>query len=157
MFKKSLRMPRAHYTNTPGRDQHGFTLIELVALLVMLGIACAIVVTKSFSVATYESAGEWEMVKQHLGHARTRAMNTDSAWGINFNTDKEYWLFQGVEDNRIRLPAEDEDSVTLNRLTIDSAPQTVTFDEFGSPGDNGITIGTSGEDITITGETGFIP
>ena len=136
----------------------GSTLLELIAVLLIIGIIGAVVLSKTTSIDTYKLAGEKEMVKAHLRFAQTRAMNSDTNWGIYFETANTYWLFKGSTPavaGRIRLPGEG-DIVTLPTLTITGTPITVIFNTFGSPGTTAISITTLGGTITVSANTGFV-
>ena len=158
----------------------GFTILEVVTVLAILGIISALAVsTISINIDNTKRDEQLTVLKAHLRYAQARAMNSDSNWGITFDTTNKYWLSKGDDQNtKIRLPGEkkveDEDkSVTMSDLSIDlnSIPITptgekfVAFNTLGSPvvvdaeGKSvtaEITIETSGKDITITANTGFI-
>ena len=148
----------------------GFTILEVVTVLAILGIISALAVsTISINIDNTKRDEQLTVLKAHLRYAQARAMNSDSEWGITFNADN-YWLFEGADivKNRRRFPGiseEDEHigeakSVSLieSGLTIVSN-NIVVFNTLGSPigteGDD-IIIETSGKDITITANTGFI-
>ena len=137
--------------------QRGFTLLEVVAVLFIIGIISAVVVSKAVSNASEEARAEQRQVKAHLRYAQSRAMADNADWGIYFASANTYRLFQTDAANRRVLPGQDADTVTLAHLGITSAPQTITFDGHGSPGDADETIGTSGDTITVTANTGYIP
>ena len=138
----------------------GFTLIEVVAVLLILGIVAAVVAVRMSDTSAYDLASQVEVVKNHLRYAQIRAMNTDTVWGINFTGPTTYYLFKGA-DTKVLLPGEDSTIINLaakkSGLTITSGAQTITFDAYGSPGSATITIATSGGTITVTQNTGFIP
>jgi prepilin-type N-terminal cleavage/methylation domain-containing protein len=154
---------------TFGKD--GFTLIEAIAVLVILGVMAAVVAVKMSGTSAYDLASQVEAVKGHLRYAQTRAMNENLvAWGINFNSATTYYLFQGAGSTTpVQLPGEDSTTINLTAknsgLTI--TPVRITFNEFGSPcAATGTppapltadaTVTTSGGTITITRNTGFIP
>lgn len=150
------------------RKDRGFTMIELVAVLVILGIVAAVVAVRMYSTSAYDLASQVEAVKGHLRYAQTRAMNSNQVvWGINFNSATTYYLFQGVgSTTALQIPG--EDITTINLVTKKSGltitPVRVTFNEFGSPCDAGgvpltvdATITTNGGNIIVTRNTGFIP
>jgi prepilin-type N-terminal cleavage/methylation domain-containing protein len=137
------------------KDNRGFTLIELILVLLVTGIMSAVVAGIN-SVNTYEIAGELEKVKSHIRYARIKAMKTDFQWGICFETSKKYYLFQNDVITRKRLPDEENLEATLSSLNISSTPQTVTFDGFGSPGADDMTISTNGGTIHVAANTGWI-
>ncbi len=141
--------------------QGGFTLFEIVMVLLILGIISYFAATRLFSDDVPTQAAELELVKNHLRYAQSRAMNTDSNWGIKFGSSTRYWLFKGTEENTvIRLPGvESADGVMeLKAIQVSLPPgNKIAFDSFGSPGTATITLSTTAGGITVTRNTGFIP
>lgn len=138
-------------------SERGFTFLEIAAIIVVIGILAAVAVSRINSTDTYATSSELDKVKSHLRYAQGKAIRTNSSWGIRFNSSNTYWLFQTNTANKKRIAGEDQNDVILSSLTITSAPQTITFDGFGSPGAADITVSTSGGNITIVANTGFIP
>ena len=149
--------------------QGGFTLFEVIMVLLILGIISYFATTRLFTDDGISTASEMDLVKNHLRYAQSRAMNSDMIWGIRFYPPNQYWLFKGddpvagkqrlpnVEDFIERIPAAPRDgSMTLSANTVPNA--VVKFDPFGSPGSTtDITLNLSpGGTITITKNTGFI-
>jgi prepilin-type N-terminal cleavage/methylation domain-containing protein len=143
--------------------QGGFTLFEVIMVLLILGIISYFAAARLFDADAPTQSAEMELVKNHLRYAQSRTMNTEKDWGITFETGgKSYFLFN--EDNvvlPIRLPG-DESSIgkmTLPTVTVTNAPITVRFlsDQYGSPGIATISITTTAGTITVTKNTGFIP
>jgi type II secretory pathway pseudopilin PulG len=137
--------------------EKGFTVIEIIAIFVIVGIVSAVAISRINSTADYGRIVEFDKVKSHLRYAQSRAIRTNSNWGINFSTSNTYWLFQTVSTNKILFVGEASNSVTLSKLSITSALPTITFDSFGSPGAADVIVTTSGGNITVTANTGFIP
>lgn len=149
-------------TGTPIGKKGGFTMIEVVAALLIIGIISAVAVTRMMSTSAYDLSSELEVVKNHLRYAQIRAMNTDSVWGINFTSSTTYYLFQGANSpTAVLLPGENTTTVNLApKSALQITPPSggrVTFDSYGSPGGTTITIGTTGGTITVEKNTGFIP
>jgi len=138
-------------------SQRGFTFLEVLAIIVVVGILAAIAVSRINSTDTYAISSELDKVQSHLRYAQGKAIRTNSNWGIRFNSSNTYWLFQTNTANKKAITGEDQNDITLSKLTITSAPQTITFDGFGSPGAADITVSTSGGNITVAANTGFIP
>lgn len=139
------------------RSQKGFTLIEIVATLILLAAVSTIVATRTGSISEFETIGELAQLKTHIRYAQLRALKTDTDWGIQIETPSTYWLFKGTTATKVNLPDMTIDTVTLSALTATSPPVTVTFDGFGSPGSTAVTIATASGNIEISGNTGFIP
>jgi prepilin-type N-terminal cleavage/methylation domain-containing protein len=149
----------------------GFTMIEVVAVLVILGIVAAVAAVQMSGTGAYDIVSQVEVVKGHLRYAQTRAMNSNLVvWGINFDSATTYYLFHGA-GSTTPVPLPGEDTATINLTTKKSGltitPVRITFNEFGSPcAATGTppapltadaTVTTSGGTITITRNTGFIP
>lgn len=138
--------------------EKGFTFLEIITVIIIIGIIGAIAVARVTSTADYGRIGELDKVKGHLRYAQGRAIRTDSTWGIRFASATTYFLFQNAVANPIIIPGEGQNQITLSKLSVTSAPQTITFStKFGSPGASDITVATSGGNITVTANTGFIP
>lgn len=137
----------------------GFTLIEIIAVLLLIGIVSAVVVSRSLD-NNAEIVGETEVIKGHLRFAQTRAMNSDQTWGIRFTGGTVTLLENGVA-SAISLPGQNISSYTLVKGSAASSTNPVVFDEWGSPGSDVITvtvsIGSDSRSFGITPLTGFIP
>jgi prepilin-type N-terminal cleavage/methylation domain-containing protein len=156
--------------------QEGFTLFEIIMVLLILGVLSYFIATRLFSADAPTQNAEMDLVKNHLRYAQSRAMNTEpptgytNVWGIKFGSSTRYWLYREPNDNTIvRLPGVEssDGAVVLNNIQISwSSPATekVAFDSFGSPGSStlpytvqpkggGSALGT----IYVTKNTGFIP
>ena len=154
--------------------QQGFTLFEIIMVLLILGVLSYFVATRLFSGETPDQNAEMELVKNHLRYAQARAMNTDpptgytNVWGIKFDTSTRYWLYEEPDTGVIiRLPGVEssDGSVRLASIQLSGYPAMVSFDSAGSPGSSAIPIitvlpkggGSTVGTITITKNTGFIP
>lgn len=158
---------------TGSGDSRAFTMVEVIAVLIVIGIVTGIAVMTLFSTDTYTAKSQLALVKAHLRYAQARAIHSDSAWGINFagtrnhdgRTYSNYWLFTGGDDaTPVRFQVEDDSryvvvfsdgSVGVWPLVI-STTATVEFDEWGSPGSTSVTIPTDAGGIVITKNTGYI-
>ncbi|MCP3941890.1 MAG: type II secretion system protein [Desulfobacteraceae bacterium] len=143
-------------------ENKGFTLIEVVAVLVMIGIISAVIMARA-NTMNADVIGDIAMVKSHLRYAQGRAMANDAnTWSIVF-AGSSYALFRGAVKKA--LPGG-------NGLDISFAPslssnETVAFDWWGAPyyTDAGLTLPKTdgslalggGNTIIITPVTGFIP
>lgn len=152
-----------HRTSRKGRfgGQGGFTLFEIIMVLLLLGVISYFAATRLFSDDVPTQVAEMELVKNHLRFAQSRAMNSESSWGIKFSSSTRYWLFNATDENTvIRLPGVESADGAMLLGSIQVTPPAgnkIAFDAFGSPGAATITLATTAGNITVTQNTGFIP
>lgn len=134
-----------------GRDK-GFTLIEIIAVLLLIGVVSAVLLSGGLGSDANENTAA-DVLKSHLRYAQSRSMNGDMSWGIQFNGGS-YSLIRDVTGLpvTVTLPGESQTTITLPS----TATGTVSFDSWGKPsGPASITLVS--RTITITPDTGFIP
>jgi prepilin-type N-terminal cleavage/methylation domain-containing protein len=155
------------------KNQQGFTLIELVSMLVLLGLVSAIAVSKT---SDFQSSTNLvttaNVLKNHLRYAQMYAMNSDSASFCRIN-------FTGSPLNNYELEVYDSGWTDLNLPGLQSNVYdmdniyvsdntTVVFNIRGIPMNTAtlasyrtsnttitLTDGTNSVNITIRKNTGF--
>ena len=140
----------------------GFSLIEAIAVFLIMGIIAAVVISRYSSADLYQLVSEEGILKDHFRYAQFRAMSDQFAWGISLSGNS-YTLQKDVAIAPYSLPGEDSQvHVFPSGVSISAGSgTTVLFDQWGSPGavDQSITLsaGSDSRTITITKNTGFIP
>jgi len=162
------------------KNPKGFTLIEAIAVLIVLGILSAVIASRNISTAEVNIKSQTEVLKSHIRYAQFRAMNMTSTtpltckapFGMVMSGDNYFMFSDCVTTSKVVLPgAESSVSVTLPiGMTVDSA--TFSFDNWGRPyavanpnplTQSSLTISFNlayqglTEPIIITGNTGFVP
>lgn len=150
-------------------DDRGFTMFEVIIVVVVISIVAAFVVVRGTSKAVYDLASESEILKGHLRYAQYRAMSDTESWGLSISAN-EYHLLKNKIAATDFLPNESSPSHTLpSGLTITTGAGTaVHFNDRGSPVGDGdalltaeteivLSDGSATRTISITPETGFIP
>ena len=153
--------------------QGGFTMIEIVSVLVIIGIIAAVAIVRMTNTRTYDVISRVEVVKTHLRLAQSRAMNSNQIWGINFSDSSTYSMFNnGNTANVVRLPNQGADNVTIpGGVSITTTtPLIISFDAWGKPYTNAaataaqsgsrtltLTKGSDTGSIEIKQNTGYIP
>ncbi len=132
--------------------QHGFTLLEIIVVLLLISIVTATVMFSSSAVENTDVYTAADRLKVHLRYSQIRSMNSDLIWGIVFN-GTTYTLMRDISGSPVPelLPGENNSTVNLPG----NVTGTVSFDSWGSPsGLSTISLGLTA--ITITPDTGFI-
>ncbi len=155
-------------------DHRGFTLIELVIVLIVMSIVAVFIASRA-STSGNDLIAETDTLKSHLRYAQIRAMNDDVPWGIHIPDAGSYELYwKNVPATDQVLPGEKPGASAQKHtfqgaVTVTSATGTTyNFNHWGTPVDASgsaiaanqtITLseGAATSGITITKNTGYIP
>jgi len=146
------------YLKNNKKCQRGLTLIEVIAVFVIIAVLAAIAVSRVMSTKEVSAITERDILKSHLRYAQMRALSDDESWGISCN-GTTYTLLRNGATAPYNLPGEgsavyqSENNITFNCGTI-------TFDEWGSPDvdeDIEFSVNPGGYKVKVTKNTGFIP
>lgn len=140
-------------------DNKGFTLIEIIAVLIILGIMAAVAVSRMGSNQS-DLIPQVDIIKSHLRFAQLKALADDInddgtavSWRIVFTTNY-YTLYKNNTAAAINLLGEDGNRHTFqNGVTFTTATPTATiaFDRWGSPVDStDATLPPLAVDATVT-------
>lgn len=144
-------------------DCRGFTLVEIIAVLIIFGILAAVAVSR-ISFPGNELYVERDLLKSNLRYAQLRALTNNAAaastWGISLGGNSYTLLKDGIA-SITSFPGEHSATHNMKGGVTITAPTNVTYDYWGSPGGSSIIVtlqqGTKTVDITIIGNTGYIP
>lgn len=166
-----------------GRDHRGFTLIEIIAALIIIGIVAAVIINSTIGVTDTGRVSQENVIKNHIRYAQSMAMKRGTiiipVWGIKCD-GTDYWLFRtnapDTAANQIVLPDEESAKVTLANKNVSMTAFTVFFDANGRPYTaytdaatntpvsaplsitvDSIPAGSGTPSFNVTPETGFIP
>jgi MSHA pilin protein MshC len=123
-------------------DSRGFTLVELVMVVVLMGILAVSVVPKFVDTSAFSLAGGAAMAAADIRYTQELAMGTHSSKTIVFTTSNNFYT---VNSQTVNLPS---------RVTISSGA-TFTFNSLGEPTTGGgtVTLSAGAETKTITVES----
>ena len=148
------------------RSEHGFTILEIIVVLVLMAIISAYAIGRSAGTQGMELAGQVDRISNHIRYAQAMALKrSDTVWGITCDAS-DYWFFQTNTATIVILPGETSNKISLSGMgAFDpffdkiGKPYTAYVDETtNTPVSAGnplqITIGSA--TLTITPETGLI-
>jgi len=161
------------------RRSSGFTIVEIIVVLLLISILAATVLGRSITSSTIDLNSATDKVRNQLRYAQSQAMKrTDAVWGIESDGSGQYWLFRATPSATLQvvIPGGDYASgstISFADLGANLNKFTVVFDWLGRPykaqtsgvpnspvdaSDNPIVRVSKGEErqITITPETGLI-
>jgi prepilin-type N-terminal cleavage/methylation domain-containing protein len=131
------------------RKNGGFTLIEIISVLLLMSIIAATVLGRGINTAQIDLAAQMDEIRNHFRYAQSMAMkNGDQIWGFRCiaGPPSEYFIFRldvpiadPVNDpdtpaNQVQLPGEDNVKIALGSAGITfGADTTIFFDKFGIP------------------------
>lgn len=159
----------------PVRRPAGFTIIELIVVLLLMSIIAATVLGRSITTTDLDLNAQTDKLRNHLRYAQSMAMKrTDTKWGIKIEAG-QYWLFQGTnpEEKQVKLPGVDHAGGSA-KVTVASGLSLSTtlgggfvyFDHLGKPYDSTLALslaktitvagGSESRPIAIEPETGLI-
>jgi MSHA pilin protein MshC len=123
-------------------DSRGFTIVELVMVVVLIGILAVSVVPKFVDTSAFSLVGGAAMAAADIRYTQELAMGTHSSKTIVFTTNNTYYT---VNSQTVNLPS---------RVSISSGA-TFTFNSLGEPTTGGgtVTLSAGAETKTITVES----
>lgn len=143
--------------------QRGFTIIEVVAVLVIIAVIVAVAIERIFDQTPAELGGMEASVRSHLRYARTRSMNSDEIFGVQLISTTTYAIFRnGNAATRVVLPGQPSTGIiTLeDGATFTTGASIISFDQWGRPCSDaaGTTLRTTNTTVTLSylGQTASI-
>ena len=82
---ESAKKRRNRSINNIGGNNRGFTMIEIIAVLMLIGITVTFAVVASSSMDENKLPTEVEILKSNLRYTQSRAMSHNTPWGIAFS------------------------------------------------------------------------
>jgi prepilin-type N-terminal cleavage/methylation domain-containing protein len=151
----------------------GFTMIEIVVVLIVLFILSAAVISRYTQAYSNELMAETDGLKANLRYAQIKAMsdtlqpNGNPRWEFAITSATSYTLYRRGDDGvrvPVNLPGEAPPApahgLKAGVMLTSGVGLVITFDDWGSPGSSSISIslaqGTQASTVSITKNTGFV-
>lgn len=128
-----------------GRTVGAFTLVELMIVIVIIGVAAAMAIPMMSSAASFQIRAGANMVAADLEYAKSMAISRGQPYSVVFDVDAESYEIRDQDNNPIANPITKDASYVVNfatnsrvdRVDISDADfdgaTSVTFDYLGSP------------------------
>jgi MSHA pilin protein MshC len=156
------------------KAQRGFTMIEIIAVLIIISVIMAVVVARMSTPDQFSARSQAESIKSHIRYAQSQAINSNVIWGIYFIDGSRYALFKdGNTGVTVQISGADSNPVDLSAKGVvvsNLGAGIVSFDSWGTPYTDAaantvqtgtrtltVTAGGAGATIQITPNTGYIP
>ncbi len=150
----------------------GFTLIELMIVIVIIGIAAAMAIPMMSSAASFQIRAAANMVAADLEYAKSLAISRGQPYSVVFDVDNESYEIVDQSDGPVAHPITKDPSYVVSfrnnsrvdRVDIDEANfdglAKVTFDYLGSPSSNSglvtLQAGDAQKTVGVEAVTGYI-
>jgi len=134
--------------NSQKRYESGFTLVEIITVLLLMSIIAATVMGRAINTESIDLTAQMDRVRNHYRYAHSMAMkHGDAIWGFKCDNDdpREYWVFRldtpiadpinepNLPANQVQLPGESDLKVNLTSRGVALTKIAVFFDRFGRP------------------------
>jgi prepilin-type N-terminal cleavage/methylation domain-containing protein len=134
--------------NLGNRNRSGFTIVEMIVVLLLLSIIAATVLGRAVSTKNIDLTSQMDRVRNHFRYAHSMAMkHGDAVWGFKCDGDspREYWVFRidppiadhlnepNLPANQVILPGEQDSKVNLTARNVTMVKFVIFFDRFGRP------------------------
>lgn len=160
-------MKRKQFVKGHLRNNRAFTLIEIIAVLIIIAIMAAVVISRMTSTADVDMRAKSEALKNHIRYAQGRALKMNSSvtgcnapFGISIGANSYFLFYDCSKNNKVTLPGANNTVVSVPGMNLTA--QDITFDSWGRPCTDltGTTLAGSdisvGHGIVITKNTGFV-
>lgn len=153
-------------------NNRGFTLIEIIVVLVLISIIAATVFSRSIRTDQMNFVSQYDKIQNQVHYPQSIAMKRGEYWGFSCDTNN-YWIFTGTKETAAAshrfLPGQENKLISLGALGVTMVGFTVIFDKYGIPYSpdwttplstelvvNLTDAGTESKSFTIVPETGLI-
>ncbi len=129
-------------------NQAAFTLVELIAVLMIMGILAAVAIPRFVDSSQFQVRGTADQIRAALRYGQKVAIAQHRNVNVNIS--------QAATSNcNAVLTAGDVNCAVLNSVAV--TPVTVSFNAMGQPTPNGAVIGVgAATSIAVEAETGYV-
>lgn len=144
----------------------GFTAVELIATLLILGVLAAVIIPKA-NTEEPQVINDLNVLRAHIRFAQLKAMGDITPWGLNIGATSYTLERNGTTAAMVNLPGDNSATHTFDASALTVTPVRIAFDPRGRPFNMGTrtvmnsdqtinVVPTDYKDIVITQQTGFL-
>jgi len=116
-----------------GTASHGFTLIEVITVLLIIGILSAVIVARGTTLNN-DAAARASELRAQLRYLQLRAMKNSTTYLVLKCDGADYWAYNSADaDKHLPLPGESSTKVSLTGKEMTMGGFIISFDRFGIP------------------------
>lgn len=159
----AIKPVAGHYSNAISRAR-GFTMVELITVMVILGVIAAVAIPRFFDRATFDSRGFYDQVIATLRHAQKVAIAQHQFVCVAFTANSVTLTIGPGSTCGMPLTSPSGDTpyvLSSSNATFNPTPAGFSFNALGQPSFSGAArvVTVSGYDATpiiIEAETGYV-
>ena len=155
------------------RNQHGFTLVELIMIMVIVGIMAAMAVPRFFDADIFRSRGFADQVQASLRYAQKMAIAKRRYVCVDFGANSVTLTYDPIAPgtahqvmaacpggSALASPGgEASYSISSSNASFSATPAAFYFDALGRPSfaaNQTVTVNNAPDSIVIEAETGYV-
>ena len=147
-----------------GKDGRGFTLVERVTFILLLGILSVVVLPRFFDATTFTSRGFYDEMTGAARYAQKLAVASGcdvrlSIAGGSYSLNQRQSCDHGSAFNRAVLQPAGSGAfagAAPSGTTLSSSSPSIIFDAQGRATPGGVTVTVGDRSFTIAGESGYV-
>lgn len=141
----------------------GFTMVELITVMVILGIIATVAAPRFFDRNTFDSRGFYDQIISTLRYAQKAAIAQHrfvcASFPANNSVTLTYGATNACADGTLASPSGDPYPLTSNQASFTAIPLAFSFDALGKPSfatQTSIAVNGYATPILIEAETGYV-
>ncbi|BBO74776.1 hypothetical protein DSCW_21930 [Desulfosarcina widdelii] len=147
-----------------GVKPHGFTLVELIVILVIAGILAVVAIPQMFDATAFKSRGFYDEAAGAARYGQKLAVASGCSVQLRFS-GSGFALYQrqscgsGAFSRSVPRPEDSGSAFAASApsgVTLSATASTVIFDSLGRAMPGGVTVSVNGRSFRIDGESGYV-